>query len=138
MMTQTLQRARNRRPIRTGDHRVLRRADLPARGRTPTGPAAAALLAAGVGSAVFGVTVVASAMSDSIKQWMTWHGPAGSLSGKSTVAAIAFALTLSVGWAALRRKDPDIGPWVRWSIGLVCVGVVLTFPPVFELFHGGV
>src|SRR4051812_37189182 len=58
----------------------------------PNGPAAAAFLACGVGSAVLGLAIVlVEASPGHVKSWLNFYDPVGPLSGKTIVAVVAFA-----------------------------------------------
>ena len=102
--------------------------------RIYNGAPAAALLAAGFGCALFGVLVVLAEASAGLKELLTFSEPAGSLSGKATVA--------TVGWVALwlplhfilRRSRVDLDACVRITAVLVVTAFVLTFPPFFQAF----
>lgn len=103
--------------------------------RLPNGPAAAAILAAGVGSAVIGLLTTGAVISAGLKSALTWWGPAGPLSGKTGVGVIAWL----VSWIVLNTlwKDKDVA-FVRVlvvTLVLLALGVLLTFPPVFEAFE---
>lgn len=56
----------------------------------PNGPAAAALLAGGIGSAMFGLITFFSEVSASFGKFLNWYNPVGALSGKSTSAFCRF------------------------------------------------
>jgi len=69
--------------------------------RLPNGPAAAAILSAGLGSAVIGLLTTGAVISTGLKSALNWWGPAGPLV----------------------------------TLVLLALGVLLTFPPVFEAFE---
>lgn len=98
----------------------------------PSGAGAAAFLAAGIGSALMGLITVLAVVSEGVKNVLNLYDPAGPLSGKSTVAVLAWL----VSWAVLHRlwKDEDVpvARVIRWTLILVAVGLLGTFPPVFE------
>jgi len=101
------------------------------------GPVAAALIAAGVGSTVLGLAIVAVEVSATVKEWAAMGTAAGPLTGKALLAAAAFLLV----WAVLRVVLHDRAVPARatsWTTSvLVGIGVLLTFPPIYGLFHGG-
>jgi hypothetical protein len=100
----------------------------------PNGPVAAVLLAAGIGALVLGILTTVAEASEGLKEFLEFSERVGPLSGKTVLTAVAFVL----GWGgfhlALRDRD------VRWRsltivfVALVAVGLVLTFPPFFQLF----
>ena len=104
--------------------------------RIANGQAAAAILAAGIGSACLGVVVVLGVASSTVKSWLNWWEPVGPLSGKSSVGI----LTWLAAWAVLHVlwRNQEV-PFRRvWTIALVLIGAgfLLTFPPIFEAFGG--
>jgi len=74
--------------------------------RLPNGAAAAAVLSAGVGSAVIGLLTTGAAISAGLKSALTWWSPAGPLTGKTGVGVIAWL----VSWIVLHTlwKDEDV------------------------------
>lgn len=106
-----------------------------ARRALTNGAAAAAVLAAGIGSFVLGLFTTLAAASEGIKELLNWYGPAGPLSGKSSLAVIAWL----VAWGILhvRWKDREVNFDRIFVITLVLIGLglLLTFPPVFEAFE---
>ncbi len=100
----------------------------------PNGPAAAAVLAGGIGSVVLGIAIMLVELSGGIKNLLNWWNPAGPLTGKTGVAVVAFLLS----WALLARlwrgKDVNFPRVAVWSLVLVALGLLLTFPPIFLSF----
>jgi hypothetical protein len=103
----------------------------------PDGPAAAAMLAAGMGIFVLGLlTVLAEAsvpIHDFLERWEFGRG-VGPLAGKTTIAVIAWALSWVILAAVWRRKDVNLRPWFTVSVILGILGVLGTFPPIFLSF----
>ena len=99
------------------------------------GEAAAAIVAAGVGCAVFGILVVLVALSTAIETLLTFYAPVGSLSGKSIVAVGVWLIS----WFALHRawKDKHLDQRKTFTAAaiLVGLGVLGTFPPFYEALH---
>jgi hypothetical protein len=114
----------------------------------PSGPVAAAFLAAGVGSLVMGIGVVLNEASATIKDAIGFDFNAflqfdksfglgagvGPLSGKVALAVIAFAGAWIVLHLWLRRREVNFRTYFAWSLILVGLGFALTFPPIFLLF----
>jgi hypothetical protein len=102
--------------------------------REPNGGAAAAVLATGIGCAAFGACVVAAAASEQLARLMTISEPVGPLSGKALVAVVAWLVSWAALHVALRRRDVSLVIAFRLTFTLVGVGLVETFPPVYERF----
>lgn len=103
--------------------------------RIPNGPAAAAILSAGAGSSIIGLMTTGAVISAGLKSALNWWSPAGPLTGKTGVGVIVWLVT----WIVLHGlwKDKDL-PLVRVlvvTLVLVALGLLLTFPPVFEAFE---
>lgn len=106
----------------------------------PNGPVAAAFVASGVASLVLGLFVTLNEVSADINDFLKFDvnfgigSGVGPLSGKVTLAVIAFV----VSWVALhflwRGKELDFGKVFIGSLVLVGLGFALTFPPIFLLF----
>ena len=104
---------------------------------TPTGGAWAAVLAAAIGCACFGLVTDLAEMSKSISKVLTFHAPTGDLSGKSTVGVVAWLLA----WVILHAcwNDRDIrrpGGVTIISVVLLLTGLVLVFPPFVDMITG--
>jgi hypothetical protein len=100
----------------------------------PNGPAAAAFVAAGVGSATFGVFTMLAETFEPVGSLMELYVPVGPLSGKTTFAVVVWLMAWGVLHGAWRSKEVS---WrMAWKLTLVLVGIgfVLTFPPVFLAF----
>lgn len=100
----------------------------------PNGGGAAAILAAGIGLFALGVLTVAGDKSKAVGQHLNFYHPTGPLSGVTTVA---IALWL-ISWALLgmrwRSRDVKLRPVLAASFVLLAVSLLLTFPPVIDLF----
>jgi hypothetical protein len=77
----------------------------------PNGPAAAAILAAGIGCLALGVFALAGDASTAINHFFSFYKPSGALSGVSTMAVIVWL----VAWFALARR------WNHASVALAKV-----------------
>jgi hypothetical protein len=107
---------------------------VPAEGARPFGPAAAVLLAAGLGTFILGLLTTLAEASTGIKDGLQWNDRVGPLSGKTIIAAAVFFGSWGLLTGALRRSDP---PWrtVVYATGaLVALGLVMTFPTFFQAF----
>lgn len=98
----------------------------------PNGALWAAILASGVGGFAVGLVVILNEAG--IFAAPTLYGPAGGVSGRTTIAA---ALWL-VSWAILHRRwrDRDVegGRITMIAVVLVLLGLLGTFPPVWGVF----
>jgi hypothetical protein len=102
--------------------------------RIPNGPAAAALLAGGIGSAVFGVIVLLSEVIESVGPALNWYNPVGPLSGKTTLGVAVFFIAWVILHSMWKRKEVNFNSIVTTSFVLLAIGLLLTFPPVWRLF----
>lgn len=102
----------------------------------PNGPAIAAVLAASIGAFVLGVLTTWAEASASFKEALQFQDRVGPLSGKTTVAGIAFVLAWALLAPVLWRRN------LPWTIPLVVAALLLaggfvgTFPEFFQRFAG--
>jgi hypothetical protein len=96
------------------------------------GAAMAAFVAAGVGSCAMGAAVLLHEAG--IFSAPALYPPAGGVSGRTTLAVLAWLLA----WALLHRRwrARHIPPRRAWSLTLVltALGILGTFPPFWKLF----
>jgi hypothetical protein len=96
------------------------------------GAALAAYLGAGIGAFAMGLFVILN--ETGVFAAPALYGPAGGVTGRTTFAVVAWL----IAWAVLHRrwKDRELaaGTVHAAAIGLILVGLVLTFPPVWALF----
>jgi hypothetical protein len=100
------------------------------------GPAAAAILAAGIGSFVLGILSLLGDAFDAIGKALNFYNPSGTLSGVTTIAIVVWL----VAWFALaRRWDTRTVTMAKINllafVGLAA-GLLLTFPPFMDLLQG--
>lgn len=103
----------------------------------PDGPAAAAILAAGIGVFTLGLLTVLAEASVAVHDWLEgWEfgQGVGPLAGKTTVAVIVWLVSWIVLAIALRDRDVHLGRWMWLSAVLVILGFLGTFPPIFTSF----
>jgi hypothetical protein len=100
----------------------------------PNGPVAAALLAGGLGSAIFGVIVLFSELSESFGAALNWYNPVGPLSGKSTLGIVAFFLSWIILHSMWKGKQVNFNSISTAALVLLAIGLLGTFPPVWHLF----
>ena len=100
----------------------------------PNGPAAAALIAAGVGALALGILTVLNEASEAVHDFLELDTGVGPLSGKTTFAVISYVVAWALLSPALWRRN------VSWSVVLAVTGLLLvggllgTFPEFFKLF----
>lgn len=101
------------------------------------GPAAAALLAGGIGSAAMGLITLAYEINDksAFAKSMTWSKAVGGLSGKSSWAIIVFFVAWAILHYVWKDKETDFARISSIAIALLVVGLLGTFPPVWHLFQ---
>ena len=100
----------------------------------PTGPAAAATLAVGVGAFVLGLLTTLAEASTSIHDWLQFNDRVGPLSGKTIIAVIAFFASWGVLAALWRRSSPPLRPVLVAAAVLIVLGLLGTFPIFFQAF----
>jgi hypothetical protein len=97
------------------------------------GPGLAAIVAASFGVFVLGLDTFLGEWSAALLKWFNWWSPAGPLVGKTGVAVIAWLVV----WAALHpawgRREVSFPMWWKVSLGLIVIGSLLMFPPIFHL-----
>ena len=102
----------------------------------PNGPVAAALLAGGIGFAALGVTTTVAEAVPAISTAFNWYNPVGPLTGKVVVALVIYFLSWIVLHFSWRGKEVNFRPIATLAFILAAVGLLGTFPPVFDLFAG--
>ncbi len=100
----------------------------------PTGPGAAAVVAAGIGTFMIGLMASLAVASAGLNNALNWYNPTGPLSGKTGVGIVAWLLGWVILHAAWKTKNVNFGRAFSWALALVVLGFLLTFPPVFDLF----
>ncbi|KVN12849.1 MULTISPECIES: hypothetical protein [unclassified Burkholderia] len=113
------------------------RASAPASsGALPNGPAAAAILAAGIGCFAVGLFALAGDAFRPVAHFFTFYKPTGPLSGVTTSAIVVWLLS----WVALSRlwsaKSVALGRVTAVAFVLLTFGILLTFPPFMDLLQG--
>ncbi|PTB18941.1 hypothetical protein C9I57_20865 [Trinickia symbiotica] len=102
----------------------------------PSGPAAAAILAAGIGCFAVGMFALAGDALPAVARLLTFCTPTGPLSGVTTSAIVVWLLS----WFALARKwhakTVALGGVTTIAFILLTLSVLLTFPPFMDLLQG--
>ena len=96
------------------------------------GAALASFLAAGIGAFAVGFFVIVNEAG--LFAAPALYGPAGGVSGRTTFAAV----TWLIAWAVLHRRWKDrqleSNRVYTATLVLIALGVVLSFPPVWQMF----
>ena len=81
-----------------------------------------------------GVVAIAADKSAAIKAMMNLYHPTGPLSGVTTAAIVAWLVVWIVLALRWRTRDVAIKPVGAVALVLLVLGVLLTFPPIADLF----
>ena len=106
----------------------------------PNGPAAAVMLAVGIGAFILGLMVTAAEASADIKGFLDFSknyglgSGVGPLSGKVFLATGGFLVSWLILGLLWRGKEVNLRTVTIVSMVLLAIGFLLTFPPIFELF----
>jgi hypothetical protein len=100
----------------------------------PTGPVAAALISAGIGSAALGFLTTLAEASPAAKIFLNVYNPVGPLSGKTSYAVLAYLLSWVILAVAYRGTNTKLTTAFTITFALVGLGVLGTFPVFFEAF----
>ena len=99
-----------------------------------SGPAAAAMLAVGVGTVVLGILTTWAEASEGFADALQWNDRVGPLSGKTIISVIAYFGSWLVLHFVLRRSNPRLGRIITVSVILIVLGLIGTFPTFFDQF----
>jgi hypothetical protein len=98
--------------------------------------AAAAVFSVGIGSFVLGLLTTLAAASRPIATALAFYGPAGPLSGKSTVSVVVWLMAWAVFHTRWKNTQVNFSRVFVAMLILIALGLLGTFPPVFEWFGG--
>jgi hypothetical protein len=98
------------------------------------GPAAAAFIAGGIGSAALGLIIPLSEAIPAFKTWLTFDRGVGPLSGKTIIPSIIFFLVWIVLGYMYRGKNTNMRTAMTIGFAGLIIGLLGTFPPIFDLF----
>ncbi|HEX3685556.1 MAG TPA: hypothetical protein VHU83_23685 [Bryobacteraceae bacterium] len=98
------------------------------------GSGAAAIFSAGVGCVVLAVLAILGDKSALVKGSLVFYKPTGPLSGVSTVAILAWLFTWGILDWRWRKKTVAAGRISAIALVLLVLSLILTFPPVGDLF----
>jgi hypothetical protein len=100
----------------------------------PNGSGAAAVLAAGIGSLLVAVFAIIADKSAAIKSAMIFYKPTGPLSGVTTCAIACWLIAWGILHLLWGSRNVDMRRIGVIAIGLLVMSVLLTFPPIADLF----
>jgi fluoride ion exporter CrcB/FEX len=103
----------------------------------PDGPGAAMMISAGVGILVLGFLTVLGEASAGAKTWLQkweWGEGVGPLAGKTTLAALAYIVSLVVLWIVWRAKNVNLKTAFYVGLALGILGAIGTYPTFFQKF----
>ncbi|MEI8412878.1 MULTISPECIES: hypothetical protein [unclassified Kribbella] len=98
------------------------------------GPAAAAILATGIGAVTLGLATTVAEMSTTVSGWLDLYSRVGPLSGKTIVAVVVWLLSWAVLHVMLRGRAIMTRAVLLTAVILIGLGLLGTFPTFFELF----
>lgn len=101
------------------------------------GAPAASLIAAGIGAVTLGVFITLAEASTGIKDWLQWNDRVGPLSGKTILAVIAYLASFVIFGFLWKDRSFALKPIVVVAGILVALGLLFTFPPIFQAFASG-
>jgi len=100
----------------------------------PNGPAAAAIIAAGVGALFLGIFTVWNEASTGMHDFLEIDKGVGPLSGKTSFAVVAYVVTWALLAPLMWRKSFAWVPVLATTALLLAAGFIGTFPEFFQLF----
>jgi hypothetical protein len=95
------------------------------------GAAMAAVLGASIGSCAMGAIVLVNEAG--LFAAPALYGPAGGVTGRTTLATVVWLLAWGGLHARWKSRDVPPQPVFTWTIVLVLVALLGTFPPVWRL-----
>ncbi len=101
---------------------------------TTEGPAAAAVLGAGVGALALGLATTVSEASTTVSGWFDLYSRVGPLSGKTIFAVVVWLIAWAVLHLTLRYNGRLTRTVLTITTVLIGLGVLGTFPTFFDLF----
>lgn len=100
------------------------------------GPAAAAILASGIGSFALGLFTTLAQAITAVRSALNLYDPAGPLSGKTTVAVVIWLVAWAVFHQLWKDRHVNFTKVYIATLIMVALGLLGTFPLFFEAFGG--
>jgi hypothetical protein len=100
----------------------------------PNGSGSAAILAAGIGAFALPLLAIAADKVASIKELMVFYKPTGPLSGVTTSAILVWLVAWAILNARWRGRNVAASRVNAVTFILLGLSLLLTFPPVADLF----
>ena len=101
----------------------------------PSGPAVAAMISAGLGALTIGILTTGAEMSEALKTSLNIYNPSGPLAGKTTGGIAVWLISWLILNALWKNKDLNLRSAFTWTLVLLALGLLLTFPPFFAAFE---
>jgi hypothetical protein len=98
------------------------------------GSGAAAILAAGIGSFALAVLTCAGDKLAAVKNSLIFYKPTGPLSGVTTSAILIWLVTWGILEWRWRNRTVGVGRISAIALALLGLSLLLTFPPIVDLF----
>jgi hypothetical protein len=100
----------------------------------PNGSGAAAILAAGIGAFSLAIFAIAADHIAWLRKLMMFYKPTGALSGVTTSAIVLWLVVWVILEIVWRNRNVVLGRVAAVAVALLLLSVLLTFPPVGDLF----
>jgi hypothetical protein len=100
----------------------------------PFGPAAAVIVAVGLGALTLGILTTLVEASTWFADKLQWSDRVGPLSGKSILAVLVFFASWAGLTALWRDRSPAVRTVVIATVVLLALGLLGTFPTFFQAF----
>ncbi len=100
----------------------------------PLGPAAAVVLATGIGTLTLGILTTLAEASTGTADFLQFNDRVGPLSGKTIISTMAFFASWALLTALWRRTSPPLRPVLIAAAVLLALGFLGTFPTFFQAF----
>jgi len=100
----------------------------------PLGPAAAVMLATGIGALTLGILTTLAEASTGIADFLQFKDRVGPLSGKTIISTAAFFGAWGLLAVLWRRTSPPLRPVLIVAVVLLALGFLGTFPTFFQAF----
>ena len=99
--------------------------------RIANGAAVAAFLAAGIGAFAIGLVVILNEIG--LFTAPSLYGPAGGVSGRTTIATLIWLIAWGVLHRRWRHREIESSRVHMLTLVLIGLGILFTFPPVWSI-----